>query len=472
MSTQTPRPCPAQSDAAAEAIEQALALAHALSPLLLQDDGPAACAAALCALAEAEGLTVETFALRGRAVTLVQPPGRPLHEAPDRLTERQIALASVLRRHASWTADASDVPDEHGAAGLARLLPSGLWGACLSVASLLAFGRDGRSRLVAWIETLDDGDATAATDAAGDAAIDAATARLQRRLDRLHLAVCGQGGVPHHDGDQLLVPLPLAQRGVSWFELRVARQLRYEQTDLSLPQPNDAIEALLAGIARLPDEGALPPRFGPLFEGVTQGLLRWATTPRGAIWSALLDDDDDVRRAAMARSDDATRQTLRELTQPTWTLTRLDAGERPDRAAQDARAIVEVRIPGDGDLAAVRVAFDHVADGSVMVRELASRPGICAALDNPVRAALVRALAASGLPLGVVPRQTRVDEPGLLWQQTAVPVFGFAPVWLDVTLDVDAACAAGALATDDAGLRWGAALFARVAGVLDGRASS
>ena len=42
-----------------------------------------------------------------------------------------------------------------------------------------------------------------------------ATARLQRQLDQLHLAVCSHGGVPHHDGDQLLVPLPLAQRGVS-----------------------------------------------------------------------------------------------------------------------------------------------------------------------------------------------------------------------------------------------------------------
>ncbi len=465
MSTQTPRPCPAQSDAAAEAIEQALALAHALSPLLLQADGPAACAAALRALAESEGLAVEVFALRDRDVLLLRPPGRPLHEAPDRSMERQIALAAVLRAHPRWGAAATAAASASEPA-LPRLVPSGLWGACLGVASLLAFGRDGRSRLLGWLEL-----PRAATAAPGVAAADgdAAAARLQRVVDQLHLAICGHGGVPHHDGDQLLVPLPLAQRGASWFELRVAQPVRAEDTDLSLPRTG-AAEVLLAGLARLPDEQALPPRFGPLFEGVTQGLLRWATTPRGAIWSALLDDDEDLRRAALQRCDDATRSSLRGLTQPTWTLTRLDAGERPDRAAQDARAIVEVRIPGDGDLDAVRIAFDHVADGTVMVRELASRPPVCAAMDNPVRAALVRALAAAGLPLGVVPRQTVVDEPGLLWQQAAVPVFGLAPLWTDVRIDADAACAAGALDADDAGLRWGAALFARVAGVLDGRA--
>lgn len=458
MSSQSPRPCPPASDAAAEAIEQAVALAHALSPLLLQDDGPAACVAALCALASAEGLAVEPFALRDRDVWLLRPPGRPTHEAPDRLTERQIALAAVLRGHPRW-ADAAPAPEQAAATALARLVPSGLWGACLAVASLLAFGCDGRSRLLGWLEL----------PRAGAAVAPAAAARLQRVVDRLHLAICGHGGVPHHDGEQLLVPLPLAQRGVSWFELRVAQPLRPDQTDLSLPVTG-AAEVLLAGLARLPDEQALPPRFGPLFEGVTQGLLRWATTPRGAIWRALLDDDDDLRRAALGRCDEATRALLRGLTQPTWTLTRLDAGERPDRAAQDARAIVEVRIPGDCDLDAIRSAFDHVADGTIVVRELASRPPICAAMDNPVRAALVRALAAAGLPLGVVPRQTVVDEPGLLWQQGAVPVFGLAPLWTDVQIDADAACAAGALAADDAGLRWGAALFARVAGVLDGRA--
>lgn len=437
------RPPPTLPVAGAEAqvVEFALALAAELAPLLTAEDAGERCLAALRAVAEAEGRVCSTFRGSGARSLWLEPDAKAL---PQQRGGKGIGLHALLRQAPQGG---------RAVAPSAALLPSGLWSACLSLAAALHAG--GRDRLRLWIE-IDDPAAPRA------AAAEAAAAHAS-----VHLWLSGDGGVPYHDGDQRILPLTLGQRGAAWLEAR-AGDAEAPDLDREAPVTTDAVTALLSGLRAL---SLAPPAAaaGPLFQATVQARLRGASASQRIWLEALL--DAAARPAALLQAPAGPRSYLEGLLRADCVATRVDIGVRPDRRSATARAVLDLRVPADADLdtaiSALRAAWGETAP-ALQLRELARRPPLLAPLDHPLRAALAALAQRAGLPLAVVPEQARREQRGAPWQQDARPVIGFAPAWVGDDVDAAAALRLGALPVEEAGLRFGAALFAMALTALTG----
>ncbi len=450
----------APSGAALVAVEQALALATELAPLLATADGLQRCYDTLVGLCVSEGMVARFASLRGRRLARLDWPAA-VGSAPAGRHIGAILLAAHLRSDPAWKQPSSkaapEAPSSNAAPpapGQARLVPTGLWGGVLSVANALAFAQ--RGRLAVLLE-VDDPSAEVSV-------VDAATL-----LGGCHAAVAGDGGVPYRVDDQMILPITTAQRAARWLEFEVTRETS-DQTDLSLADEEDAIATLISKLAALPP---LPLRCGPLAQAILAG--------HGLDGAAIAATERAVRDFAQVSGEALRNEApqpgalevgvlryLRATMRGDLRVTHLSAGARPDRGSASARALLDLRMPPDQSAADAEPALATLRTAGASLRDLAGRHGVLGRDDDPARVAVARAAAAFGLTMRLAPALAARDHDGLPWRTADLPVIGFAPVWIAPTRDGNSELRHGSMPTDDAGLRWGATLYAAVAGRLDG----
>lgn len=441
----TPPACPQALAAADDAVEQAVALASELAPLLLEPDGAALCVDALAAFAAAHGLAQRSFAgVARRAVRL----GAVVDAAAAGEVGsggRGVGLCGAVDVPAAWRGEDVDPA--------ALVLPSGLWSAVLAVVTAVAACAAGDRRVAAYVECPGD--------PGGD---DDADAALLRELGQQHILVGGDGGTPFHDGSRSNLPITAARRSAMWCELR-ADAAEGASVDLAFGGGGPA-HTLLAALQALPSFSSEP---GPLMRSVAARYAQGLAPDRVAMIEELLAGRAEVQASALLTANDLSH--IHALSRPTVTITRLEAGHRPDQMPTSARAIIDVRAPADRPADALLPQLREALPEGVTLRVLATRPPRMLDPDHPIYAAVARALVAARQPIGLVPQQARREPRGAHWEQVGAPVVGFAPAWLGLDVDAAAGLRAGALPVAPEGLRWGAALYVRVVLELAGVAT-
>ncbi|MEY3015629.1 MAG: hypothetical protein RIT45_4364 [Pseudomonadota bacterium] len=427
----TPNAWPSARPELEEGVALAVALASELAPI---GDDATALGAALTAFAEGLGLRVVRHHAPGRALLIFGPRGADA-------AGKGIGLCAAVQPPAS-------LPETP----LHAVLPSGLWSACLAIATAGAALQSGSHRVTAVVELPS---AAEGSDAALGSALDV--------LAHQHVLVGGDGGSPYFDGDRIFVALSSARRGAMWLEL-TAESTASASDDLSIVQ-GGAAETLIAALGRLPrfEPGGGPmweAQFASYAEGVDAERLAWITQMSQASGAEL--------ESLMAQIPVTERAYVRALGMPTVTVARLDAGTRLDRAARKARAVLDVRTPPGVKPEALVPEFREALPKEVRLETLATRPSRMLSPDHGIFAAVRRSLAAARTPFTVMPALTRREPVGLHWEQPDVPVVGFAPAWAGLEFDVAAGLRNGAVPIDEAGLRWGAALYVRVVFELAG----
>ena len=199
---------------------------------------------------------------------------------------------------------------------------------------------------------------------------------------------------------------------------------------------------------------------GPLLHALHDGFTA-VVDPADSAW---LDDLlDPARQHVFFANLQPREQAFVNATQtPSITVTRLDAGERPDALPRHARAVLDLRAPADRDVEALWPLLEQLAAPGVSVRLLATRPPRLLLPPHRVYTGLRAALDSSGQAVGIIASQARREQRGAFWLQHQAPVLGFAPAWPGLDVDAEPAVSLGALVVSSEGLAWGAALFARV----------
>ncbi|MCB9740361.1 MAG: peptidase dimerization domain-containing protein [Deltaproteobacteria bacterium] len=428
--TTIPQTWPNARDEVTTAEASAVALALELAAVT---GDPASCLQILAAFASASGLHVTRHKGGGRAVLLLRRRGLST-------TSKGIGLCATL----SSTPAAEDRP-------LSGLLPGGAWSAALAVATVAGARATGDVRLTAMIE------------APSDAGTDEVPAEVTSYLAEQHLLIGGDGGAPYSEAGRIFVPLTSARRSAAWLEVTATIGDGWPN-DLSTGH-GGAAESLLAALAQIPE---LPGPIGPIWQAAVEAFRQGADAELNA-WIDEMAGADCARcdeiLAAVAPLEQAYTMALRR---PTVTISRLDAGERPDRAAKKARAILDLRAPADRGTEELVALVRQAMPEEVNVRTIASRPGRAVYPEHPVFAAVARTLRSAHTPFVVLPNQARREPMGLHWEQLAVPVVGFAPAWTGLHVHVVEGLLRGEVPVEEAGLVWGAALYVRVAFDLAG----
>lgn len=423
---------------------EALALAARLTPLLSRADATLACFAALAEAATDAGLAVTVRDVVGHRV-LVARAGPAVPASAGAAPRLPIGLCAAL--------DVRPAGATRGAVAAATLVPSGVWSACLALGATVAAAAHDVPGVTAIIEAAIDQACQA--DVADDA---------DDWLDALHAAqellIGGDGGLPFSDGRHLMLPVTAAVRGALWAELVVDLDALPAELDPALRARAERVGAatlLAEALTRLPRWAPAP---GPLLRALHDGFAAVAD-PSDTAW---LDDlVDPARQHVFFAMLQPREQTFVDATQrPSVTVTRMDAGERPDALPRRARAVLDIRAPADRDVRALWPDIAQLASPVVQVRQLAARPAQLLLPPHPVFAALRSTLDSSDKVVGILAVQARREQRGTFWQQHATPVLGLAPAWPGLDVDAELAISDGALPVPADGLAWGAALYARL----------
>lgn len=428
--TTIPQSWPLARDEVTTAEASAVALALELAAVT---GDPAGCLPILAAFASAAGLHVTRHDGGGRSVLLIRRRGLST-------TSKGIGLCAALT---------STPAAEHRP--LSGLLPGGAWSAALAVATVAGAMATGDVRLTAMIEAPSD---------AGD---DEVPAEVTSYLAEQHLLIGGDGGVPYRQAGRIFVPLISARRSAAWLEVNATIGDGWPN-DLSTGS-GGAAESLLAALAQLP---ALPGPTGPIWRATLSAYRQGADADLTAWIDEMSDADCERCDAMLAEVPPLERAYSMALRRPTVTISRLDAGERPDRAAKKARAILDLRAPADRGTEDLVGLLRQAMPEELNVRTIASRPGRMLPAEHPIFATVARTLRSAHTPFVVMPNQARREPVGLHWEQLGVPVVGFAPAWTGLHVHVVDGLHVGEVPVEEAGLGWGAALYVRVAFDLAG----
>ena len=446
---QQPPPISLDDEASQQGKREALVLARQLAPLLARPDAGVACWTALAEAAVNAGLACAIREVVGHRLLVAAAQGgsnptAPTAHGPD--APVHVGLCAALQ-----AAPVATGPSAANAAD--ALVPSGAWSACLALGTTIAAAAHGIAGVESLLELAVDPATQGALDPDGDDWLDA-WFRAQSLL------IGGDGGLPFTDGQHLMLPVTAAVRGALWAELTVDLDALPADLDPSLRARADRLGAasvLAEACARLP---RWSPRPGPLLHALRDGFASVAD-PTDTSW---LDDLVDLERQhlflAMLQAPE--RVFLSATQVPSITVTRLDAGERPDTLPRRARAVLDVRAPADRDVGDVWPDLQRLASPLVQVGLLAERQPRLLLPPHSIYVALRRALASGGDAVGVFPVQARREQRGIFWQQHDAPVLGLAPAWPGLEVDAEPAVSAGMLAVPAEGLAWGAALFARL----------
>ena len=270
----------------------------------------------------------------------------------------------------------------------------------------------------------------------------------------LEVAACvlaEAGGVPMDVGGALVLPVPVAQKAALWLRLRG----RGRAIDPGLPEVDGAVDNLLAALALL-REAERPLRICAASRAQVLGIADSVGVARGLAYRGLLNaatyGQASRRVADMAPYFDA-------LLHDTWTVTRVQASGRPDAAGDDAWALLDCRIVPGRTTAQVLAELQLIVGERVVIDVLAERPGKESDLHAQVLRVLRQTLEARLPGARVVPRLQLAGCDAWGWRQSAVPCFGFSPVQLPGSIDLEPLWQRGAVPTIAAERAWGRSVF-------------
>ncbi len=270
-------------------------------------------------------------------------------------------------------------------------------------------------------------------------------------LDAAACVVAEAGAVPLQIDDDVVLLVPVAQKGAVWLRLRASGRA----VDPGLPMPSGATNVLLDALHRL-RHAERPLRVSDAAKAQLLGVAEGQGLTGSLHARALL---NPATATQTLRRSGHREPHLDALLHDTWTVTRVVTAGRPDAALDDAWALLDCRVVPGRDTAALLAELAEIAGPEVSLEVLAERPSKASDLHGQLLRVLRETVARRVPKARMVPSLQLLGCDAWGWRQSAVPCYGFAPVQLPASVDFEALWHRGGVATTPAERAWGRSVF-------------
>jgi len=270
-------------------------------------------------------------------------------------------------------------------------------------------------------------------------------------LDIAACALAETGGVQMDVGEQVVLPVSVAQKAALWLRLRG----RGRAVDPGFPRPGGATDNLLIALGRL-RRAERPLRVCAAARAQVLGVAETVGVARSLAFRGLL---TSTTYSQALRRVGGMEAFFDALLHDTWTVTRVQATGRPDAASDDAWALLDCRLVPGRETADVLDELRGIVGDLVSLEVLAERPGKESDVHAQLMRVLRQTLTAHVPGARVIPRLQLSGCDAWGWRQTAIPCFGFAPLKLPGSVDMEALWQRGAVPTLSEERAWGRTVF-------------